>query len=421
MPGKVIIGLQWGDEGKGKISAYLCRNARLVVRFNGGANAGHTVPLGNTELRLHLLPAGVVSCRKAAIGPGVYLDIRTLIDEIKIVQEIIGEIELTISPRAHIVLGIHRELDGYLEDIRGGKGIGTTRRGIGPAAMFKYGRIGLRIIDIIENNISNDNLRFISSLMGWKYSEYKYVEEVRELRSEIDKIRRYVGNVSNVIRSELQNGQTVIFEGAQGTMLDLDHGTYPYVTSSTTLASAAAHGVGISLKELSEVIGIIKAYTTRVGEGPLPTEISGKLAEEIRMKGKEFGATTGRPRRIGWLDLFQLNYAARLNGVDKLIITHLDTLSGLTKLKVCVGYELDGEKVQEFPETVNRLSRVSPIYAELEGWDALTREQVDKIVKEGYGALPRPMRKYIEFVEDSLKIPVKLISIGPRIQDVIER
>jgi adenylosuccinate synthase len=421
MGGIVLVGLQWGDEGKGKISAYLCRRAGLAVRFNGGANAGHTVTIGDRELRLHLLPAGVVSCKRAAIGPGVYVDLATLVEEIDSVQEVVGEFELIVSPRAHIVLSLHKELDGYLEEVRGGGRIGTTRRGIGPAAMYRYARMGLRIADIMEDGDIAEILKTLPKLFELKCRGMDLREEEAKLRSALGKIRRYVGSVSRAIKNELSRGGTVIFEGAQGTMLDLDHGTYPYVTSSTTLASAAAHGAGISLKEITSVVGVAKAYTTRVGEGPLPTEISGALADEVRTRGKEYGATTGRPRRIGWLDLFQLKYAAELNGVDGLIITRLDTISGLNTLKVCVGYEIDGVRIEEFPETVAKLVRVKPIYKELAGWRPLTREEIDRIVREGYDALPREAKSYVELIEETLDTPVKLISIGPRIEDVIEK
>ncbi len=420
MAGIVLIGLQWGDEGKGKISAYLSRGAGLAVRFNGGANAGHTVTIGDKELRLHLLPAGVVSCRRAAIGPGVYLDLPTLVEEINRVQENIGDIELTISPRAHVVLKLHKELDRYLEEIRGGK-IGTTMRGIGPAAMYKYGRIGVRFGDMLEDENLEDRLIKIAKYIELKNKNINFHDEYVELRLIIEKVRKYVGNVTRLIKNELSQGRTVIFEGAQGTMLDLDYGTYPYVTSSTTLASAAAHGSGVSLKDINEIVGVLKAYTTRVGEGPLPTEISGELADEIRARGKEYGATTGRPRRIGWLDLFQLRYAAELNGVDKLIITRLDTISGIERLKVCIGYKIDGTKINEYPETVAKLRRVSPIYIELNGWQTLNREEIDRILLNGYEELPRNAKQYIELIEEILGIPIKWISLGPRIEDVIEK
>jgi len=421
MGGTVLIGLQWGDEGKGKISAYLCRNAGLVVRFNGGSNAGHTVSIRDGELRLRLLPAGVVSCKRAAIGPGVYVDLATLIEEIDKVREVIGKFELIVSPRAHVVLRLHRELDGYLEEARGGGRIGTTGKGIGPAAMYKYARMGLRIIDIMEDNKAEEILKTISKLFELEHRKIDLQQEMAELRLEVDRIKEYVGNVSGAIKDELSRGGTVVFEGAQGTMLDLDHGTYPYVTSSTTLASAAAHGAGVSLKEINNVVGVAKAYTTRVGEGPLPTEIYGTLAEEIRSRGREYGTTTGRPRRIGWLDLFQLSYAVELNGADSLVVTRLDTISGIKTLKICVGYEINGKKINDYPDSVAKLSKVIPIYRDLEGWPPLTREQVDKILQEGYEALPKAAKRYIEFIEESLNMPVKLISLGPLIDDVIEK
>lgn len=419
MPSRVIVGLQWGDEGKGKISAYLSRGAELVVRFNGGANAGHTVMHGGETLRFHMLPAGVVSARSAAIGPGVYIDLDVLVDELSRLSEIRGDASVYVSPRAQVVVPAHREMDEWMEAQRGGAVIGTTRRGIGPAAMDKYARLGIRICDILED----DGLEGRIELMA-RMKPFLGLSEAPKLAAHLrEKAAGLAGHIDDVgerVEATLRRGGYVVFEGAQGTMLDIDHGTYPYVTSSNTVAGAASTGCGIGPKELGEVLGVMKSYTTRVGGGPFPTEAEEGIASLLREKGGEYGATTGRPRRIGWLDIPLLRYAVRLNGADALVVTKLDTLSGLGRLKVCVAYELDGRRLESFPESAEKLSRVRPIYRELDGW-VLGEEERRRLPEEGYGALPREARRYIEFVEEELGVPVRLVSVGPSTGEVVEK
>jgi len=419
MPSRVIVGLQWGDEGKGKISAYLSRGAELVVRFNGGANAGHTVTYRGETLKFHMVPAGVVSARSAAIGPAVYLDLDVLIEELSLVSRIKGDASIYISPRAQVVAPIHRDMDAWMESQRGRGLLGTTRRGIGPAAMDKYARLGLRISDILEDDDLEKRIElmagmkpFLGSIQASKLAEH--------LREKAGRIASHVVDIGEKVEDTLRSGGYVVFEGAQGTMLDIDHGTYPYVTSSNTVAGAASAGCGIGPKRIDEVLGVMKSYTTRVGAGPFPTEVEEDTAGLIREKGGEYGATTGRPRRIGWLDLPLLRYAVRLNGADGLIVTKLDTLSGLAKLKVCVAYELEGRRVQSFPETAEKLARVKPIYREFEGW-RLREDERRSLPEEGYGALPREAMRYIDFIEEELGVPVRLISVGPSTEEVVER
>lgn len=415
MPGIVIVGLQWGDEGKGKVSAYIARGASLAVRFNGGANAGHTVRLGEKSLSLHMLPAATVSTRSAAIGPGVYLDLEELLRDIKRLEEAVGKVEVVVSPRAQLVTPLQLMLDAKIEELRGGGSIGTTRRGIGPTAMHKYGRLGLRLCDILEEGEPGALVQLWSRLWGGltPVEVDKTLNEVRELAIQV---KGLVGDVASLIRSKLSLGHTVVFEAAQGTMLDIDHGTYPYVTSSHTVSASAAIGAGVGLKSINKVIGVAKSYTTRVGAGPFPTEIFGEIAEAIRERGGEYGATTGRPRRIGWLDIPQLKYACGLNDVDEIFLTRIDTLAGQEKVRICVSYEGVGES---FPPSVSSLRKTKPVYLELEGWPEIGEAEREKLKSEGYGGLHPAARRFIETVEERLETMVRYIGIGPGVEDVI--
>ncbi|MEM0381821.1 MAG: adenylosuccinate synthase [Nitrososphaerota archaeon] len=415
MPGIVVVGLQWGDEGKGKASAYLAKGASLAVRFNGGANAGHTVTLGSMSLSLHMLPAATVSTRAAAIGPGVYLDLEEMLKDVRRLEEAVGKIEVIVSPRAHLVTPLQLALDAKIEEVRGGASIGTTRRGIGPTALHKYGRLGLRLCDVLEGGEAEALAEIWRRLWGGVVS-VKSEEALKSVKRLAEEVRWMVGDVPSAIMSRLSAGETVIFEGAQGTMLDIDHGTYPYVTSSHTTSAAAAIGSGVGLKSIDSVVGIAKAYTTRVGAGPFPTEIAGPIADAIRRRGGEYGATTGRPRRIGWLDIPQLRYACMLNSVDQIFLTRLDTLATQERVEICVKYE--GVK-EPFPDTVEALKRVKPVYLEMEGWPEIGEAEREKLRREGYGALHRAARRYVEKIEEELGSVIKYIGIGPRIEDVI--
>jgi adenylosuccinate synthase len=418
MPGIVLVGLQWGDEGKGKASAYISRGAGLTVRFNGGANAGHTVSVGGKSFSLHMIPAGAVSSRAAALGPGVYLDLEALIKDLEQLEQSLGRIELVVSPRAHLVLDLHKELDKSLELLRSGERIGTTLRGIGPAAMHKYARLGLRLCDILEEDAAS-----LSAAHLWRSLWEGLLGRVEEawlsrLRELAERVRGFVGDVGGRIERELCSGGKVVFEGAQGTMLDIEHGTYPYVTSSHTVSASASTGSGVGIKAISRVIGVAKSYTTRVGAGPFPTELHSPIADELRRRGGEYGATTGRPRRIGWLDAVQLRYACRLNSVDEIFLTRVDTLSGLPGVKVCLRYDGVGEG---FPETVSSLQRALPIYREIPGWPPIGDELRERLRREGYGALPREARRFVELVEEELGVPVRYIGVGPGVEDVVEK
>jgi adenylosuccinate synthase len=356
--------MQFGDEGKGKIIDFLAKNVDIVARYQGGSNAGHTVVTGDKTFKLHQIPSGIISGKEVMLGNGMVIDPVELIQEIEQLRSAgIKTDKIAISESAHVVTEKHKEFDA--KDTK----IGTTRRGIGPAYTDKVARQGIRIKDIADN-----------------YPE----------------IKKYIGNVSFKINKALDEGKNVILEGAQGTLLDVDHGTYPFVTSSNTIAGGACVGVGIGPKRIDKVIGVVKAYTTRVGGGPFPTELNDEMGEKIRQNGNEFGTTTGRPRRCGWLDLVMLKYAVMVNGVDEIMITKLDVLNGFNEIKVCVSYEVDGEEITEFPSDIKELEVVKLVYQSFKGWKNIENKN-----------LPQEAKDYIDFISKELKTPIALVSVGP--------
>ncbi|MEN3047452.1 MAG: adenylosuccinate synthase [Candidatus Caldarchaeales archaeon] len=417
MPSVAVVGLQWGDEGKGKVAAYLSKGAALAVRFNGGPNAGHTVVYSGRTFRMHLIPAGGLVCGKAAICAGVYVDLRTLSEELRESREVRPDLKVILSPRAQVITEIALRAEEMLEAMRGERAIGTTRRGIGPTAVERFGRVGLRVADLLEPDALEEKLRDIAAFWRMENADTRAI--ARSLSELFGSLDVEVAEVNRVIAAHLASGERVVFEGAQGTMLDVLYGTYPYVTSSLTTSAGVYSGCGVPARSVDEVVGVAKAYTTRVGAGPFPTEIRGEVADRIREKGGEYGATTGRPRRIGWLDLAQLRFAVELNGADAVFLTRVDTLSGLERVRVCVGYEGYGEG--EFPATLRELSRVRPVYAELEGWPEIDEAKRAEVLREGYGALHPQARKYVEFVEERLGAPVRYLGIGPGTEDVVAR
>ena len=426
MPCIVVVGLQWGDEGKGKIVDILAEKSDAVVRFNGGSNAGHTVVVNNTKYVFHLIPSGALHGKKLIIGNGVVVDPIQLYNEIEFLKKNGINVDLHISERAHVVLPHHKFLDSSL-DTKHGLKIGTTRRGIGPAYSDKMSRrYGLRMREYVESNFRNILEKIVRGkisilrLYGFKKSFEKYLDEVySEYSFYAKELKKYVSNTTYLLNKLIDENKTILFEGAQGTLLDIDHGTYPYVTSSNTIAGAACTGSGISPKKIDKIIGVFKAYVTRVGLGPLPTEIHDeKIADRIRSIGNEFGATTGRPRRIGWLDLVALKYAEKINHTDFLAITKIDVLGGIDRIKICVKYVLNGEDTEIFPSI---LENIEPRYIELKGWRELSREEWREIASSGYGTLPREIIKYIECIEEILEKPIKIISIGPSREETIFR
>lgn len=412
MTGIVVVGSQWGDEGKGKVTDVLAESADYVVRFQGGNNAGHTVVVGKDTFKFHLLPSGVIHGKKVRIAQGVVLDPRVLADEIKQLEKRGISPKLKIDPRTHIILPYHNFLDEAREKAAKKRKIGTTLRGIGPCYEDRAARLGIRFEDLINpgrlkqklSPILKRKATILSEVYGSKreLSEEKVLAEYTALGKRLSK---YLGDVSSEICEELENDSIVLFEGAQGTLLDLSFGTYPYVTSSHPISGSVFINVGIPPKEF-EVMGIVKAYTTRVGKGPFPTELEDKTGEQLRKQGREFGTTTGRPRRCGWLDLPMLRYSNRLNGFTQLALTKLDVLSGLKNVKIATSYLLEGKEVA-FQHDIATLEKCKPVYEELQGFTLREKGIAD------FMALPQEAKNYISFIERELGVPITLVSVGP--------
>ncbi len=417
MSNLVILGAQWGDEGKGKITDFLAKKADLVVRCQGGDNAGHTVELGDQKYKLHLIPSGILYPEKQnIIGNGVVLNPKSLINEIKYLNELgISVDNLKISDRAHIIFPYHIEIDKLEEEARGDKKIGTTIKGIGPCYRDKVERCGLRMCDFKYRDSFEKRLRYNINRKNDLLVKYYGVEPldenkiVKEYIDYLNQIEKYIVDTNTLVKSFVKDGKKVLFEGAQGALLDIDFGTYPYVTSSHPISGGVPIGVGISPLDLKQAVGVVKAYTTRVGKGPFPTELFDEAGDIIREKGFEYGTTTGRPRRCGWLDIVMLNYSADINGLTSLAITKLDTLSDMDKLKICVAYELNGEKINTFPASLETLADCKPIYIEMDGWKL---EDIEKA--ETYEQLPENAKKYVEKIEELTKVPADIVSVGPK-------
>jgi adenylosuccinate synthase len=412
----VLIGSQWGDEGKGKIIDVLTANADWVVRYQGGNNAGHTVEIGDQKYVLHLTPSGILreEC-KCVIGNGLVVDIVGLMSELKELVErgIKLENRLFISDRAHIVLEYHKELDGAKEGKAGeGKKIGTTKRGIGPAYMDKADRIGLRLGDILEPDFldmvkaqaTNKN-EILAGLGAETLDIDKLLAQVKEAA---DYLQPFICDTIPLLHQAVRNDDEILFEGAQGVMLDVDFGTYPFVTSSSTGAGGAPAGSGIPPNAIDRVVGIVKAYTTRVGEGPFPTELKDEMGAHIAKVGHEFGATTGRPRRCGWFDAVVARYAAMVGGINEWALMKLDVLDAVKTIKVCVAYECDGERIETVPASIRKLERCKPIYEEFKGWNTPTTECTS------WDELPEQAKKYIKYLEKLTGVKVSILSVGPK-------
>ena len=428
LPSLAVIGAQWGDEGKGKITDYLDGAADVIVRFQGGNNAGHTIKAGGKVFKLHSLPSGVARGGSLAIiGNGTVVNVEDLIEEMGAVARAGGSLEgLRISDRAHLVMDYHKGLDGAEERYRGGNVVGTTRKGVGPAYQDKSARIGIRAGDLLEDGLVSEKVGFILpykedvlSTLGSAPDGCDHDAVRRKMRSWRESIGRYICDTSALVNDALDDGKRVLFEGAQGAMLDIDHGTYPYVTSSSTCSGGICTGAGVAPGRIGQVVGCMKAYTTRVGEGPFVTEMFGEEAEALRKKGGEFGVTTGRGRRCGWLDLVAIGHASRICGFTSYAVTKLDILNGLEEVRACVAYDIDGEETRRFPASISKLERARPVYRTMKGWEGW--DDTAAVVKGGYDALPEEMRAYISFIEGFLKVPVDIISIGPDREDTIDR
>ncbi len=424
MTNVVVIGSQWGDEGKGKIVDWLSERADLVVRFQGGHNAGHTLVVDGTVYKLSLLPSGVVREGKlGVIGNGVVIDPHALISEIKTMAEqgiIIDESRLRIADNATLILSLHRELDALREDAASNSGtkIGTTRRGIGPAYEDKVGRRAIRVMDLanletlsakIDRLLTHHN----ALRRGLNHPEIVHQTILDELSSVADQILPFRETVWRLLDQENKKGSRILFEGAQGTLLDIDHGTYPFVTSSNTVAGQAAAGSGLGPGALGYILGITKAYTTRVGEGPFPTELKDDVGQFLGERGHEFGTVTGRSRRCGWFDSVLVRQAVSTNGISGIALTKLDVMDGLKEIKICIGYILDGEKIDYLPASQGQQARIMPIYQTLEGWEGTTAGA------RSWADLPAQAVKYVRQVEELIGAPVAMLSTSPERDDTI--
>lgn len=420
----VIIGTQWGDEGKGKIVDLLAEYAENVVRFQGGANAGHTMVVNNRQFISHLTPSGVLQGKTCYIGNGLVVDPAVLIEELDGLESQgypISPDKLKLSERADVIMPYHRRIDHAREAKKGKGKIGTTGRGIGPCYEDKAARVGIRFADLLDPDFFKARLLAILEeknfyLTQFLQSEPFQLDEILAPYTQYaERLAPYIANVAADINQRIKAGQNILFEGAQGTYLDIDHGTYPYVTSSNTAAGAACCGAGVGPTAIDSVIGIVKAYTTRVGEGPFPTELFDATGAAIQKKGVEFGATTGRKRRCGWLDAVMLRNAMQLNGVSGTAITKLDVLDGLDDLKICTGYEVDGERLDQFPVRLDVLGSCQPQYETLPGW----RKSVGEIRR--YEDLPANARRYLERIEELTETPIAIVSVGPGREETIIR
>ena len=418
MPAFVVLGAQWGDEGKGKMTDFLAEGADVVVRFQGGNNAGHTVEVLDKQYKLHLIPSGILHEDKVnVIGNGVVVDPKELLKEIKYLEELgvsISPKNLIISDRAQVIMPYHKTLDSLKEKARGKNDIGTTGKGIGPAYTDKAERCGIRFCDLIKKDVfrtkleENVNLKqdIITKIYGGDLIDTDGIYEEYNRYSQI--LKPYITDTSVRIYDEIKSNKNVLFEGAQGMLLDIDYGTYPYVTSSNTTAGGVCAGSGVGPTMIDSVVGIAKAYTTRVGKGPFPTELEDETGDWIRQTGHEYGVTTGRARRCGWLDLVILKTSARVSGLTSFAVTKIDTLAGLAKLKVCIGYRFEGKVIDYFPASLEDLAKCEPIYEEFEGWDKSVGDARE------YKDIPENAQKYLKRIEEFTATKISIISVGPR-------
>jgi adenylosuccinate synthase len=412
----VIIGTQWGDEGKGKIVDLLAEHADLVVRFQGGNNAGHTMVVGGEQTISHLVPSGILQGKVCAIGNGLVVDPAVLLKEMDYLAERgvdCGPEKLVVSERAQVIMPYHQQIDLGREKMKGKDKIGTTGRGIGPSYEDKATRCGIRMADLIDPEIFQEKLGAILPEKNFyieKFLGEPPVDQAAIVESYSGFARRLAPHITNVsvrLNEAIKAGQQVLFEGAQGTHLDIDHGTYPFVTSSNTVSGSACCGAGVGPKAIDDVVGIVKAYTTRVGAGPFTTELFDDIGDYIQEKGAEFGATTGRRRRCGWLDMVVLNNSVRLNGLTGLAITKLDVLGGLDEIKICSAYLYKGKRIESFPANLKVLESCEPIYETLPGWE----EDISHLRR--YDDLPSNVRRYLKRIEELTGVPVQIISVGP--------
>lgn len=414
MASTVVVGAQWGDEAKGKIVDFLAADADFVIRYNGGNNAGHTVVVGSETYKFHLVPCGILYPNTVCvIGDGEVIDPEVLLGEVEnLIERGFSVDNLKISMNTHVIMPYHKLFDRLEEERRGGKAIGTTNRGIGPVYADKASRTGIRVSELIDpdrfQSRLSENLKFKNEILTKVYGSEPLSEQaiLDEFSVYADKIRPYVANTAYMVYNAFKQGKTLLFEGAQGTLLDIDYGTYPYVTSSHTISGGACLGTGVGPNAIDNIIGVAKAYATRVGAGIFPTELHDETCCYIREKGREYGTTTGRPRRCGWQDMVTLRYSAMVNGLTSLSVTLLDVLSGLEKLKICRAYRCDGTETSELPSDWEAVGECVPIFDELPGWS----EDISNI--RDYEKLPANAKAYIRYIEDAVGVPVNIISVG---------
>ena len=421
MAAVVVMGTQWGDEGKGKIVDYLAQQAETVVRYQGGSNAGHTVAVNGEEYKLRLLPSGILyKGTHNVIANGVVVDPEVMLQEMDAMEKRGIDVSgIRLSNRAHVVMPYHRLMDGLGEEARGAGKIGTTKRGIGPCYMDKDNRIGIRVCDLMDKEEFEKRLRENLAIKNnelakiYGHEPLNYEEILKEYEGYAERIRPYVCDTIALLNDEAAAGRKILFEGAQATMLDIDYGTYPYVTASHPISGGVGVGAGLAPKKIDKVVGVVKAYCTRVGEGPFPTEQLNAVGEKIREAGHEYGTVTGRPRRTGWLDACVVRYAGLLSGIDYMAITRLDILDGFDEIKMCTGYKYKGEILNEIPASLKVLAEVEPVYETFEGW----KEDISKI--RDYDKLPAKTKTYLERMAEVTGIKLGIVSVGPNRDETI--
>ena len=415
MSSVVVVGTQWGDEGKGKITDFLSENAEVIARYQGGDNAGHTIVIEGTKYKLHLIPSGIFYPEKiSVIGNGVVVNPKSLVKELAYLHDAgITTDNLRISDRAHVILPYHIKLDQLQEDAKGDNKIGTTIKGIGPAYMDKAARVGIRIADLLDKEIFAERLKTNLEQKNREFTKMYEVDPIafddifEEYYDYGQQIKKYVTDTSVILNDALDAGKRVLFEGAQGVMLDIDQGTYPYVTSSNHVAGGVTIGSGVGPSKISKVVGVCKAYTSRVGDGPFPTELNDEIGHQIREVGHEYGTTTGRPRRVGWFDSVVMRHSRRVSGLTNLSLNSIDVLTGLDEVKICVAYALDGERIDYYPASLETLQRCTPIYETLPGWseDITGVRHLDE--------LPETAKNYVRRVSELVGVKISTFSVGP--------
>ena len=415
MSSVVVVGTQWGDEGKGKITDFLSENAEVIARYQGGDNAGHTIVIEGTKYKLHLIPSGIFYPEKVSvIGNGVVVNPKSLVKELAYLHDAgITTDNLRISDRAHVILPYHIKLDQLQEDAKGVNKIGTTIKGIGPAYMDKAARVGIRIADLLDKEIFAERLKTNLEQKNREFTKMYEVDpiEFQDIFEEYydygQQIKKYVTDTSVILNDALDAGKRVLFEGAQGVMLDIDQGTYPYVTSSNPVAGGVTIGSGVGPSKITKVVGVCKAYTSRVGDGPFPTELNDEIGHQIREVGHEYGTTTGRPRRVGWFDSVVMRHSRRVSGLTNLSLNSIDVLTGLDEVKICVAYDLDGERIDYYPASLETLQRCTPIYETLPGWS----EDITGV--RHLDDLPETAKNYVRRVSELVGVKISTFSVGP--------